>query len=86
MKSLFLTNSPVEKYVFLHVAQFPCRKGFGCTDALLAIYQHIQKSLDAGMEASIVQLDCSTALDRVRHSGLLIRVKSIGGGGSLLSI
>ena len=67
-------------------AQFAYRKCLGCTDALLTISHHLQKSLDAGMESYIVQLDFSTALDRVSHSGLFFKLKSIGVGGSVLSI
>ena len=61
-------------------------KGLGCTDALLTISHHLQKSLDAGMESYIVQLDFSAAFDRVSRSGLLFKLKSIGVGGSVLSI
>ena len=45
----------------------------GCTDALLTISHHLQKSLDVGMESYIVQLDF-----RVSHSGLLLKLKSTG--------
>ena len=39
-----------EKYVFfLSAAQYAYRKGLGCTDALLTISHHLQKSLDTGM-------------------------------------
>ena len=34
----------------------------------------------------IVQLDFSAAFDRVSHTGLLFKLKSIGEGGSVLSI
>ena len=69
-----------EKYIFLPVAQFVYRKCLGCTDALLTISHHLQKSLDAGMESYIVQLDFSAAFDRVRHNGLLFKLESIGIG------
>ena len=46
-------------------AQFAYRKGLGCTDALLTISHHLQKSLDAGMESYIVQLDFSAVFDSV---------------------
>ena len=38
------------------------------------------------MEGYIVQLDFSAAFDRVSNSGLLFKLKSIGVGGSVLSI
>ena len=74
------------KYGLLSAAQFAYWKGLGCTDALLTISHHLQKSSDAGMESYIVQLDFGAALDRVSHSGLLFKLKSIGVGGSVLSI
>ena len=55
-------------------------------EALLHISNHLQKFLDTGMESYIVQLDFSAAFDRVSHSGLLFKLKSIGVGGSVLSI
>ena len=45
-----------------------------------------KKSLDAGMESSIVQLDFSAAFGRMSHGGLLFKLKSIGVGSSVLSI
>ena len=75
-----------EKCGFLPAAQFADRKGVSCTDALLTISHHLQKSLDAGMESYIVQLDFSAAFDRMSHSGLLLKSKSIGAGASVLSM
>ena len=59
----------------LPAAQFAYMKGVGCTDSLLTISRHLQKSLDAGMESYIVQLGCSAAFDRVSHSGLLFKIE-----------
>ena len=68
-------------------AQFAYRKGLRCIDALLTISHHLQKSLDAGFESYIVQIaHFSAALDRVSHSGLLFKLKSIGVGDNVLSI
>ena len=57
----------------------------GCTDALLTMSHHLQMSLDIGMESYIVQLGFNAAFDRVSHSGLLFKLKSIVVGGSVLS-
>ena len=62
------------------------RKGLGFMDALLTISHHLQKSLDVGMEFHIVHLDLSAAFNRVSHSGLLFKLKSIGVGISVQSI
>ena len=61
-------------------------KGLPCTDALLLISHHLQKSLDAEMDSNIVQLDFGAAFDRVSDSGLLFKLKFIGFGGSVLFI
>ena len=62
-------------------------KDQGCTDALLTISHHLQTSFfDAGMEFYIVQLYFSAAFDRVSYNGLLFKLKSVGAGGSVLSI
>ena len=64
---------------FLPAAQFAYRKGLSCIDALLTISYHCQKSLDTGMELYIIQLNFSAAFDRLSHSGLVFKLKSIGG-------
>ena len=88
MRSSFLTSSPVFATItfFFPATQFPYRKGLFCTDAMLTIPHDLQNPFDAGMEFYIVQLDFSPAFDRVRHSGLLLKLKCIGVGGSVLSI
>ena len=73
-----MLSSFCEKYGLLPAAQFAYRKGLGCTDTLLTISHHLQKSLDAGMESYIVKLEFSAAFDRVSLSGLLFKLKSIG--------
>ena len=58
-----MLSSFCEKHGLLPAAQFTYRKGLGCTDTLDTISHHLQKSLDAGMESYIVQLNFSAALD-----------------------
>ena len=55
-------------------------------DALITISHHFQKSLDAAMESYIVQLNFSAVFDRLSHTDHLFKLKSIGVGGSVLSI
>ena len=69
------------KYGLLPAAQFAYMKCLGCTDAQLSISHHLQKFLDTGMESYIVHLYFSGAFDKVIHSGLLFKLKSIGVGG-----
>ena len=45
-------SSFCEKCGLLSAAQFAYREGLGCTDSLLTISRHLQKSLDAGISAS----------------------------------
>ena len=79
MRNEFLTSSEIfcAKCGLLPADQFAYRKGLGCTDALLTIYYHLQKSSDAGKEPYIVQLDFSAAFDRVSRIGVLFKLKSI---------
>ena len=51
-----------------------------------SISHHLQKYLASGMEPYIAQLDFNAVFDRVSYSGLLFKLKSIGVGGSVLSI
>ena len=67
-------------------AQFAYRKNLGCADALLSVTHLLQRALDTGQEGRVVQLDFSAAFDRVSHSGILFKLKSLGVGGMLLSI
>ena len=58
--------------IYCLLLSFADTKGLDCTDALLTISHHLQKSLDAGMESYIVQLDFSAAFDRM--SGVMVLV------------
>jgi hypothetical protein len=66
--------------------QFAYRKGLSTCDALLYITQSIQSWLDTGVEARIVQLDFSSAFDRVNHKALLQRLSILGVGGRFLAL
>ena len=46
----------------------------------------LQIALESGQEARIMQIDFSAAFDRVNHQGILYRIRSVGIGGSVLSI
>ena len=69
-----------KKYVFYLLLNLLILKV--CTDALLTISHQFQKSLDTGMESYIVELDFIATFNRVSHSGLLFKLKSIGVGGT----
>ena len=46
----------------------------------------LQSELESGQEAQIMQIDFSSAFDRVKHLGILYQLCSVGIGGSVLSI
>ena len=70
----------------LPTTQFGYRKGLGTCDALLCVSHTLQSALESGQEARIVQIDFSSAFDRVSHQGILYRLSSVGIGGSVLSV
>ena len=70
----------------LPTTQFANRKGLGTCDALLCVSHTLQSALESGQEAQIVQIDFSTAFDRINHLGILYKLYSVGIGGSVLSI
>ena len=55
-------------------------------DALLCMSHKLQNTLEGGQQARIVQIDFSTAFDRVNHKGILYKYCSVGIGGSVLSL
>ena len=65
---------------------FSYRRGLRTCDALLTLSHILQVAFDRGMEGRLVQLNFSTTFDRVSHSGLLYKFRSIGVGGQFLSI
>ena len=46
----------------------------------------LQRALESGLEAWIVQIDFSAAFVKVNHQGILHKLCSVGIGGSVLSI
>ena len=66
--------------------QFAYRKGLGTYDALLCMSHTLQSALESEQEARIVQIDFSSAFDRVNHQGILYKLCYVFIGGSVLSI
>ena len=76
MRSSFLRSSPAFARNMVHclsllLSSEAYRKSLGCTDALLTISHHLQKSLDTGTESYIVQLDFSAAFDSESQRSLI---------------
>ena len=76
----------MERNGVLPTTQFADRKGLGTCDALLCVSHTLQRALESGEEARIIQLDFSAAFNRVNHQGILYRLCSVGIGGSVMSI
>ena len=76
----------IEHCGVLPTTQVSYRKGVGTCDALLCVSHTLQSALESGQEARIVQIDFSSAFDRVNHQGILYRLSSVGIGGSVLSV
>ena len=66
--------------------QFAYRSGRGTCDLLLTLDHVLQSCLNRAAEIRVVQLDFSAAFDRVNHSGLIYKLKSVGVGGPVLSV
>ena len=65
---------------------FAYQKGLGTCDPVLFKSHTLQIALESGDEARIVQIDFSSAFDRVIHQGILYKLCSVGNGGSVLSV
>ena len=61
----------MERSAVLLTTQFAYRKGLGTCDALLCLSHKIESALESGQEARIVQIDFSSAFDRVNHQGIM---------------
>ena len=70
----------------LPTTQFAYRKGLGTCDALLCMSHTLQRALESGQEAWMMQIDFSAAFDRVKYLGILYKLHYVGVGGSVLSI
>ena len=70
----------------LPTTQFAYRKGLGTCDALLCAAHTLQKALEMGHEAKIVQIDFSAAFDRVNHQAILFKLCFVGVGDTVLSV
>ena len=70
----------------LPTTQFSYLKVLGTCDAFLCLSHTLHGALESGQEARIVQINFSTAFDRVSHLGILYKLCSVGIGGSVLSI
>ena len=76
----------MERSGVLPTTQFAYRKDLGTCDALLRVSHTLQSALESGQGARIVQIDFSSAFDRINHQGILYGLCSVGIGGSVLSI
>ena len=76
----------MERSGVLPTTQFAYRKDLGTCNALMCMSHTLQSALESGQEARIIQIDFSTAFDRVNHKGILYKLCSVGIGGSVLSI
>ena len=76
----------MERSDLLPKTQFAHWKGLGTCDALLCVSPTLQRALESGQEARIVQIDFSASNDRVNHLGILYKLCSAGVIGFVLSI
>ena len=58
----------------LPTTQLANRKCLCTCDALLCVAHTLQNALEMGQEATMVQIDFSTAFDRVNHQRVLLKL------------
>ena len=76
----------MERSGVLPTTEFAYRNGLSTCDALLCVSHTLPSALESGQEARIVQIEFSVAFDKVNHLGILYKLRSVGIGGSVLSI
>ena len=74
------------RYNLLLPSWFLYRKGLGSCDALLTFSYQQQVALSRSMEGRLIQLDFSSAFDRISYRNLLYKLRSIGIGVQFLPI
>ena len=70
----------------IHQQQSGFKPGDSCINQLLPITHEIYQSFDQGLDVCSVFLDISNAFDKVRHDGLIFKLKQNGTSGSLLNL
>ena len=87
----------LERIIFKHIYNYlkdndfftPWQSGFMPVDSTVnqvaCLYNHISKALDDGLEFRVLFFDNGKAFDKVRHEGLLFKLKRAGIRGKLLS-
>ena len=76
----------LEKSSLLSDVQYGFRSSRSTADILTVITDRIVRSLDSSFETRTIALDISKAFDKVWHKGLLLKLKSYGISGRILSI
>ena len=61
-------------------------RGLGTCDAVQCESHTLQRALESGQEARIVQIDFCAAFDRANHPGIIYKFCSVGNGGSVMSV
>ena len=76
----------LEKSSLLSDVQYGFRSSRSTADILTVISDRISRSLDVSLETRTVALDISKAFDKVWHKGLLLKLRSYGISGKILSL
>ena len=79
-----LNNIREHIYQEIKTSQHGFTRGKSCVTNLLEVLNYMGSVLDTGGQIDTVYLDMSKAFDKVNHKSLLLKLQSIGIGGSLL--